>query len=521
MRTVPIQPQRNQQHTRNIRGNGGNRPSGGGGSKILIVIISVVVLGLLGWGIWALLSSGNCFSRATLDAYVKATPQGELLDDGAGVYIDLSNGMNYAYAQPEYQQVLQSVVNKLAADPAISFYGLSAGKISDPIKKSHTELYNYLMNKSSYSNIAAPIEGALAEIVHKGQPALLMTDFEEYQGGAIQRAAFAKQYFISWLQRGYTITFFKWDFTEDNKAKHMYLAVFDDGAARLLSMIQTAIAVTGAPVDCYTLGGSGFNFPLKVLNKDPHKGLNFHDIEGNDLVTAVQEGGGVEDYICYPQSIADAAGKGPFLPLNSMTGAQLAEYYPLGVNWTGAVQDFKSINTDYYDQKGELMYADAHLLDSLYVSFAAQDGFEITGVEARVFDMQPGMDRLQAMLDTVPNPTPEQIYAAVNDASAPELTQVFVASMQDFPDLPGFSELMLDFHGKFTGNATGDFNPSHLLRVNYVISEAQPIINDNLEEFFGWTGNPSLLNSVKETLTNGGCSPVGRVIFSFYFKSAE
>lgn len=438
-----------------------------------------------------------------------------------GVYIDLSNGMNYAYSQPEYQNVLESVVNKLAATDGISFYGLSAGKISEPLNMDHKQLYNYLMNKGSYSNIGAPIEGALSEIVRKGQPALLMTDFEEYQGNRIQKAAFAKQYFISWLQSGYTITFFKWDFTEGTKSKHMYLAVFDDGAERLLSMVQTAIAVTNVPVESYTLGGRGFNFPITVINKDARQGLNFHDINGDDLVTAVQNGGGLEDYICYPRSFADASGAGDFLPLATMTAPQLAEYYPIGVNWADAVKNLNSIKSETYDDEGNLMYANAHLLDSLFVNFKAQNGYEITNVEARVFDMQPGMDRLQAMLDTVANPTPEQIYAAVNDASAPEINQVFVASMQDFPELPGFSELMLDFHGKFTGNAAGDFNPSHLLRVNYVVSEAQPIIDDNLEEFFGWTGNPSLLNSVKETLTNGGCSPVGSVIFSFYFKSAE
>lgn len=521
MRTV--RPQRNQQPPRGRRsGSSGTRPGSGGASKLLIVIISLAVLGLLGWGVWALLSSGNGrFSRATLDAYVNATEQDELLDDGAGVYIDLSNGMNYAYAQPEYQQVLQSVVNKLAADSTISFYGLRNGEITDPIKKTHTELYNYLMNNGSYSNIAAPVEGALAEIVRKGQPALLMTDFEEYQGKVIQRAAFAKQYFITWLQSGYTITFFKWDFTEGTKAKHMYLAVFDDGRARLLSMIQTAIAVTGAPVETYTLGGYNFNFPMKVVKTDVRKGLNFHDIRGYDVVTAVLEGGGAEDYICYPKSIAMAGGGGPFLPLSDMTGAQLAEYYPLGVNWAGAVNNFNSIKKDFYDNNGRLMYADAHLLDSLYVSFEAQDGFEITGVEARVFDMQPGMDRLQALLDSMANPTAKQIKEAVDGVAAPELHQIFVASMEDCAELPDFAQLMLDFHGSFTGAAGGQFDPSHLLRVNYVISEVQPVIDYRLEQFFGSTDNPSLLNSVKETLTNGGCSPVGRVLFSFYFKSAE
>ena len=55
-----------------------------------------------------------------------------------------------------------------------------------------------------------------------------------------------KKYFIDWLAKGYNITFYKWDFTEKEKSKHMFLAVFDDNANRLNSLIQNA-AVGAAP----------------------------------------------------------------------------------------------------------------------------------------------------------------------------------------------------------------------------------------------------------------------------------
>ena len=59
-----------------------------------------------------------------------------------------------------------------------------------------------MMNSVNYKKQRAPIEKTLERIILNNQPALLMTDFEEYNGGLIQKAAYAKKYFIDWLAKG-------------------------------------------------------------------------------------------------------------------------------------------------------------------------------------------------------------------------------------------------------------------------------------------------------------------------------
>ena len=77
------------------------------------------------------------FDRAHLDKYVEVTTQSKVLGDGAAVYFDMSNGMNFAYADDNSKAVLQSVVNSVAGKAEC--FGLAKGEIT-PIEKSHTEI---------------------------------------------------------------------------------------------------------------------------------------------------------------------------------------------------------------------------------------------------------------------------------------------------------------------------------------------------------------------------------------------
>ena len=44
-------------------------------------------------------------------------------------------------------------------------------------------------------------------------------------------------------------------------------------------------------------------------------------------------------------------------------------------------------------------------------------------------------------------------------------------------------------------------------------------IHLGIDDFFGWEGNPSLANSIRETLTAKQCNPEGRILFSYYLKT--
>lgn len=183
-------------------------------SRFLIIGGSICAIAFIGLLVWFLTRTPSyTFQRSQLDKYVEMTQNVHLLNDGASVYVDMSDGMNYAYSTPGSKDILQAIINKLAANQAIKFYGLADEKIT-PLDYSHTQLYNYMLSPSSYDKQKAPIEATLQRIVSENQPALLMTDFEEYKGQIIEQAAYAKECFIAWLANGNNITFYKWDFVK-------------------------------------------------------------------------------------------------------------------------------------------------------------------------------------------------------------------------------------------------------------------------------------------------------------------
>lgn len=477
-------------------------------SRFLIIGGSICALAIIGILIWRLTTTTEyTFQRSQLDKYVEMTQNSHLLNDGASVYVDMSDGMNYAYSTPESKAMLQAIINKLAANSAIKFYGLADEKIT-PLDYSHTQLYNYMLNQDSYDKQKAPIETTLQRIVSENQPALLMTDFEEYKGQIIEQAAYAKKYFIAWLASGNNITFYKWDFEEKGKSKHMFLAVFDDNANRLNSLVANAVSLTNPDTEKYVLGGRDFAYPTSTQYVSLKQGGNYHNDNGVDVVTAVMENGGVNDYVSYAKPYATANGApGQFAPLDISLGAY-AEYYPLGVNWTSALA-----NANRMQEAGvpdNIKYD--HFLSDLFIDFGAQNGFKIEDIEVRVFDMHETMMAIYEKGDSIkPND--------IDQINKPEVNMFLVASMNDVEGLPmGWKEITVDFDSQFNGTFIGGINPTNLFRANIVISKATPNITE-IDSFFGWSGNPSLSNSIKETLTASSSNPQGRILYTYYIKT--
>ncbi len=445
------------------------------------------------------------FQRSQLDKYVELTQHTHLLNDGASVYVDMSDGMNYAYSTAESQAMLQAIINKLAANQAIRFYGLAEERIT-PLDYTHTQLYNYMLNRNSYNKQKAPIEATLQRIVSENQPALLMTDFEEYKGKVIEQAAYAKECFIAWLANGNNITFYKWDFVEKGKAKHMFLAVFDDNANRLNSLVENAVSLTEPNTERYVLGCRDFAYPTSTQYISLKQGGNYHNDKGIDVVTAVVESGGPNDYISYAKPFATANGApGQFAPLDISLGTY-AEYYPLGVNWTDALANAKRMQEAGVPDG--IKYN--HLLSDLYIDFSAQNGFNIEDIEVRVFDMGETMMYISGKGHSINE---------IEQVSKPEVNMFLTASMLDVKDLPiGWKEITVDFDSQFNGTFIGGINPTNLFRANIVISKVAPNITE-VNSFFGWPGNFSLANSIKETLTAGSSNPQGRILYTYYIKT--
>lgn len=486
----------------------------GGSSPALYIVIAVCVLAIVGGLIWWLLTrDGGGFQRKYLDKYVEVTAEKQTLQGGASVYFDMSDGMLSAYSTPQSQKMLQDVIDKMAAEKGIDFYGLADLKI-EPIQKSHTDLYNYMLSPSSYEQQKAPIEATLKAIVEKKQPALLMTDFEEYKGGVIEHAAYAKKYFIDWLAMGYNIYFYKWDFVEKGKSKRMFMTVFDDNANALNGMVLSAIKLSKMPVDTFVLGGRDFAYPMNTTYLSLKQGGTYHDDKGQDLVTAVREEGDQNSYHSYARPQADATEAEKFVALNWLVGTA-AEYYPIGVTWTDAVNNAKAMQEEGIP--AENLYT--HLLSNFYVDFKAQSGYTINEVEVRVFNMQPTMDLIAAKIEN----GEEVVEKDVEGIKAPEVNMFLVAGMEN-ARLQGYnyevSHIYVDFDEKFTGTFMGNIPPTDLFRANLVISGATPNI-DEADDFFYWEGNPSLANSVKQTLQAGSSNPEGRILMSYYLKTVQ
>jgi hypothetical protein len=488
--------------SRRSRTNGKQKSS----SRPIIIGVCLCLLAAIGFFVWFITRTPSyTFKRDQLDKYVERTKEVHLLNDGASVYVDMSDGMNYAYSTEDSKEMLQAIVNKLAANQAIKFYGLADSQIF-PLEKSHTELYNYILNPGSYDKQKAPIEKTLERIVSEGQPALLMTDFEEYKGQLIEQAAYAKKYFIRWLSDGNNITFYKWDFSERGKDKHMFLAVFDDNENRLNSLVANAVNMTDPDMEKYELGGRDFAYPTCTHYPSLKQGGNYHNADGYDVVTAVMENGGQEDYVSYAKPFATANGA-PGQLLDISLGA-FAEYYPLGVKWADAIANAKRMQDPGVPE--DIRYN--HFLGSLYVDFGAQDGFTIEDIEVRVFDMNETMMTISERGDSIGIDEIESI-------NKPEVNMFLVASMSDVEGLSsGWKEISVDFDNHFNGAFTGNTSATSLFRANIVISKASPNIAE-VNSFFGWAGNPSLANSIKETLTSGSSNPQGRILYTYYIKT--
>ncbi|MFN5794285.1 MAG: hypothetical protein ACK455_05780, partial [Bacteroidota bacterium] len=163
----------------------------------------------------------------------------------SGVFIDFSDGLVQAYTKnPQNVQIIQAITNKLVS-PDIEWFALGGGKINPIIDYNSNELFNKVSDPKQYKDIMAPIQETLKKITEGNNDALLVSDYEEYTtDGKEQFENYPKSYFINWLKKGNSITFFYTDYEEVNNkskiksAKHLYFTVFTHGSATESSMIS-------------------------------------------------------------------------------------------------------------------------------------------------------------------------------------------------------------------------------------------------------------------------------------------
>lgn len=490
------------------------RSQGKSKKGLLVGLLALLLLVVAGIVSYFIITDGPApFNRVTLDKYVEAQGVDKQLNDSVAVYIDLSDGMLSAYKDETHKKVLKSLINKMAADDAIDFFTLSSGEI-EPRDMSHTELFNFVLDVRNYEKKwSAPIEETLRTIVDKKQPAILMSDFEEYNNGQIQRAAYAKRYLIDWLEMGYNVIFYKWNFVENGINKSMFIAVFDDNYMRLNSRVATAVDSYFSDEDKFVLTGREFTFPTYVSYNTTNNG-GVYRIDGNDVVTNLQSEQNSQDYICYASPESTPSGMGAYSNLTQLVG-DMAEYYPFGVSWVSAI---KNMNDYKAGQDNERFKPFKHLLQGLYVDFKAQDGYSIKDVELRVFNISPILDKVAAKLEKQQTITMEDVDAW--DECGFEVFNMLQVSKGE-SDLAESNAipLYIDVHKQFDGTFSRG-EESDVLRANIVISDVD-VRHNEVEEFFAWDGNTCLSDSVIEALEAHTSNPIGKVIYTYYFKALE
>ena len=428
-------------------------------------------------------------------------------NDKYAAYFDFSDGMQHAYADEATKSVLKNMVQKITgnSDKFEMFSMQDDSIVSLPFKT--TELYNSIIDASSYEHQNAPIEKTLKKIVEDGKNALLVTDFEEYTTDKrIQQQAFATQYFEKWLKGGKDITFFVTDFVEKGVTKHLYYIVFDDPSHNLLTMIEDGMKGSNPNYQRFLLSTNAYSFTTKYASAT--SGGTYHDQYGSDNVTAAIEDG--NDESVYTTHSKDYK----------------MEYYPFGGgSWADIVTNAKSLQEEGVDPKDKF----THLLSNLYADFSNQDSYIIDEVNIKVSDVQDDFDAFnnhriaeQAekpakgeendYYDAVGNLKPDFVY---NSKPIKEIRDMLILNEDLFKGSmekdPKNVMLAIDFDDKFDGSKANN----NLLRVDIFIKDREPNI-DNLASLFSWQGNENLMMAIKNTLQD--LKTVENPVYTYFIK---
>ncbi|MDE6533452.1 MAG: hypothetical protein K2M27_07965 [Muribaculaceae bacterium] len=444
--------------------------------------------------------------RTYLDKYVELESvenmKAHAMKPGVSVYVDFSDGMNAAYGTSTSRDALRSLINVFTGtDNQASFFSLANDQIT-ALDLPQTEVYNAIMSGKNYTKPKAPIEKTLKEILDKRQAAILITDFEEYNGAVIQQQNYAKDYFIKWLSSGYNIIFYKLDYKEGSKPKHLYFTVFDSPYDELAKKVETALKQYSAQgLEKFVIGGSSCQFAVSTSYPSSTQGGNYHNSNGEDLVSAVLEDGKEEAYKAYTLSPYD-----PF-----------TEYYPFGETWENILSNISATR----EEGAPVADRYAHLISNVYVNFTLQDGYDIKGVEARAVNFDPAMGQIIVVNDSL-TAEGKEFALPTSLPGGREVLDMFKASMAPAQNTTlsgtGWSEISLDFDTRFNGSVPASMSePTDLLKVDIVISDATPRL-DGIDQFFAWPGNNSLAESVRNTLNSEKVNPKGRAIITYYLK---
>jgi hypothetical protein len=455
------------------------------------------------------------------------------------VYVDFSDGLVQAYTSETNKKVVDFISQKMVGS-SIDWYGL--GKNHNGVGKlvyaNDRDIYNKVISGASYVDIMAPIEEALKKITTSKNDGLLITDFEEYTpDGKEQKYAYAKDYFIKWVQEGNSITMYYAKYIETNKTskisgeKNLYFVLFNYGEVNENSLVTK------------------FNKAIEGRGSELI-GLNKFEINPNPYSISNKYGGKEKTGLTIDPDIENKAA----LDIGDNEGALL--FYRNGfLNNERPFESFEfgqSLN-DIYDFyfKDKRRFAKNLFLDaSNNSSYILKDvKVQVTDVtsdyvryiqseEAKknvpVLDNDEGNNKVWSQ-DDAENPIIAACYEKNTNKLKKEysysytpsepLTEIFDYDASIFSDRlrnsPKEVELVTTFHKNFAGKfTTGE--DQIILRVDYIVSSSDENYSAQLDAF-KWNSiinvsngvNNSLYESIRNTLQ--AVKPSG-ILYSYYLK---
>lgn len=468
-----------------------------------------------------------------IDGYFSAS-MGEYSNPKSGkssVYIDFSDGLVQAYTKnPQNVQIIQAITNKLV-NPDIEWFALGGGKIN-PLDYNSNELFNKVSDPKQYKNIMAPIQETLKKITEGSNDALLVSDYEEYTtDGKEQFENYPKSYFINWLKKGNSITFFYTDYEEVNNkskiksAKHLYFTVFTHGSATETSMISM---VRDALNDRYKTKEF-------TLNNNPYSVTN--EYGGKDY-TGLQN---------------KQFNQWKNLNLNASLDKKLP-YEVIGINkvWN---EDVDKYVKNIIDKENGIF------LGKLFLNASNQSSYKLNKVSIKVYDVtedytfyaqceeaknhQPKLTKDEGKNDVWSEESKKDpIITTCYENDKTELKKEWIYNLGSAKTLNTWDEVFSNYEKIFSAHLKNtpekvelitifDKNyklknvksSSALLRIDYVIEDASfnsenPQLND-----FQWSSttqqdkaNNSLAEAIRNTLQEPSVSPKGKILYSYYIK---
>lgn len=503
--------------------------------QLFCLLVVSVTAGLF----WSCNNSNDIFTDVYLEDNLAVNVDSYFMKDqlnmstaptGQRVYIDFSNGMWQAYKGNANNSGMIDKLTQRLTGSEVKWFGLGKGQIYE-LDFPSTQLYNKVTDPKSYSTeIMAPIEKTVNDIIEAGEEALLVTDFEEYTtDGKEQFENFAKDEFTKWLKMGNSITFYVTNYQEKNNKtkltvdKHLYFIVFNTASNKLKENIEYAWKDRGFAYETFDLSTDIYTFENSYPAAD--KGGQYFDEEGNDIVFIVNK------YV------------------NGLNDKKNYELYSSQSVWSDIQKNASGLMEVGVPKQF------THAFRNLFVDLSKDDAFVITKLGVKVTnvdaDFRAFINASEAEQHTPkmskdasdniiidPNETDPIALECYNEKG--ELKDIYKYSKKETVALSELLVLDEDLYRnsyntnkqkteiglKFDKNFTGTIaNPSGLIRVDIVIEECEPNFA-KIDNMFTWKSpnvkdkdNCSLAESIRNTLTE--VNPKGKVVYSYFIKTLD